>query len=193
LACFGSALRTLTFLLNTTHLNEGDRVQAVLGSDFEADSVAALGVPGGLGAGLNLAVDLVVVGGREDTQVVGGSDSSAVGRGLVADGSSITGDLSLLDVVASRGTGKEALVADDGVEASSGALQEVEEGTAVEVALLKVQVELGATALARGQESEDTLSLEALSQVVGHLDLGLESVGRVPGLGQGQACAFPSR
>ncbi len=82
-------------------------------------------------------------------------------------------------------------MADDGVDGGGGALEEVEEGTAVEVGLLEVQVELGAASLGGREEAEDTLSLEALGQVVGHLDLGLEGVGRVPGLGEGQACATP--
>lgn len=175
-----------------THLDERDGVQAVLGGDLKADGVAALGVPGGLGAGLDLGVDLVVVAGSEDAQVVGGGDGGAVGQGVVADGGAVAGDLGLGDVVAGRGTSEEALAADHGVDVGGGALEEVEEGTAVEVALLEVQVALGAGGRGGGQEAEDTLSLEALSEVVGHLDLGLQDVGSVPGLGEGQACACPT-
>lgn len=171
----------------STNLDEGDRVKAVLAGDLEADVVAALGVPGGLGTGLDLAVDLVVVAGSEDAEVVGGGDGRGVGRGGEADGSAVAGDGGLLDVVASLGTGEEALVADDGVDVGSGALQEVEVGAAVEAGLLEVEVELGATGLGGGEEAEDTLGLEALGEVVGELNLGLERVGRVPSLGEGEA------
>lgn len=51
-------------------LGEGDGVDAVLGSNLKADGVASLGVPGGLGTGLNLGVDLVVVRSGKDAQVV---------------------------------------------------------------------------------------------------------------------------
>lgn len=44
-----------------THLGEGDRVDAVLAGDLETNVVAGLRVPGSLGTGLNLGVDLVVV------------------------------------------------------------------------------------------------------------------------------------
>ena len=171
----------------STNLDERDGVKAVLAGDLEADVVAALGVPGGLGTGLDLAVDLVVVAGSEDAEVVGSSDGRGVGRGGEADGSAVAGDGGLLDVVASLGTGEEALVADDGVDVGGGALQEVEVSTAVEAGLLEVEVELGATGLGGGEEAEDTLGLEALGEVVGELNLGLERVGRVPSLGEGEA------
>jgi len=169
------------------YLDEGDGVKTVLGSDLKADGVAGLGVPGGLGAGLDLAVDLVVVAGGENAQVVSGGDGSTVGRGVVSDGGAVAGDGSLLDVITSGGTGEEAIVANNGIDIGGGALEEIEEGTAVEVGLLEVEVELGATGVGGGEEAEDGLSLEALGEVVGHLDLGLESIGRVPALGDSQA------
>ena len=173
----------------TTYLEERDGVQAVLGGDLKADRVAALGVPGGLGAGLDLAVDLVVVAGGEDAQVVGGGDGRAVGRGLKADSGAVASDGGLLHIIASRGASEETLVADHGVDVGGGALEKVEEGAAVEVGLLEVQVELSTAGLRRWQEAEDTLSLKALGEVVGHLDLGLERVGRVPRLREGQTFA----
>ena len=174
-----------------TYLDERDGVKAVLGGDLEADGVTALGVPGGLGAGLNLGVDLVVVRSGEDAQVVSSGDGSAVGRGVVANGGGVAGDGSLLDIVAGGGTSEETLVADNGVNVGGRALEEVEESTAVEVALLEVEVELGAAGVGGGEEREDTLGLETLGEVVGHLDLGLKGVGSVPGLGEGQACCSP--
>lgn len=80
-------------------------------------------------------------------------------------------------------------MADDGIEVGGWALQEVEEGTGVEVGLLEVQVELNALGLGGGEEVAENLSLEALGDVVVELDLGLKSVGGVPCLGDGQACA----
>lgn len=169
-------------------LGEGDGVDAVLGGNLKADVVAGLGVPGGLGTGLDLAVNLVVVRGSEDAEVVGGGDGSGVGGGGEADGGGVAGDGGLVDVVTGRSTGEETLVADDGVNVGGGALQEVEEGTAVDVGLLEVQVELGALGLGGGEEGEDTLGLEALGKGVGELDLGVKGVGGVPGLGKGEAC-----
>ena len=97
------------------------------------------------------------------------------------------GNGGLLDVVASRGTSQEALVAQDGVNVGSGALEQVKEGTAVEVGLLEGQVQLGAAGVGGRQEGEDTLRLETLGKRVGKLNLGLEGVGSVPGRGDGKA------
>lgn len=133
----------------------------------------------------------MVVAGGEDAQVVSGGNSGAVGGGLVADGGAVAGDLGLLDVVTDGGTGEETLVADESVNGGGGALGEIEEGAAVEVGLLEVQVQLDSLALGVGEEAKDSLSLEALGDVVGELELGLEGVGGVPGVGDGQACALP--
>src|SRR5699024_5808697 len=110
------------------YLGEGDGVDAVLAGNLEADSVAGLGVPGGLGTGLDLAVDLVVVRGGEDAQVVGGGDGGAVLGSSVADGGAVGSDGGLVDVVAGAGTGEETLVADNGVDVGGGALEQVKEG-----------------------------------------------------------------
>lgn len=131
----------------------------------------------------------MVVRGGEDAQVVGGDDGGGVEGLLVANTEGVLGDGGLLDVVAGLGTDEETIVADDGVEVGGWALQEVEEGTGVEVGLLEVQVELDALGLGGGEEVAENLSLEALGDVVVQLDLGLEGVGSVPGLGDGQACA----
>lgn len=130
----------------------------------------------------------MVVGSGEDAQVVGGGDGGAVLGGDVADGGAVAGQGGLVDIVAGAGTGQEALVADDGVDVGGGALEEVEEGAAVEAGLLEEQVELGALGGGGGQEVEETLELEALGEGVADLNLGVEGVGGVPGLGQGEAC-----
>lgn len=184
----GTFWEELRYSRNRVYLGEGHRVDAVLAGNLKADSVAGLGVPGSLGTSLDLAVDLVVVRGSEDAQVVSGSDSSAVLRGGEANSSAVAGEGSPVDIIASGGTGEEALVADDGIDVGGGALEEVEESTAVEAGLLEVEVELGALAGGGGQEVEETLELEALGEGVVNLELGVESVGGVPCLGDSEAC-----
>lgn len=147
-----------------TYLDEGHGVQAVLAGNLEADGVARGAVPGGLGAGLDLAIDLVVVAGSEDAQVVRGGDGGGVDGVEVADGGAVARDGRLVDVVGGRATGHEALVGDDGVDVGRGALEQVEKGAGMEVALLEVQVELSAPGVLSRQEGEDALRLEALSQ-----------------------------
>jgi hypothetical protein len=172
-----------------TNLGEGRGVQAVLGGNLEANSVAGGRVPGGLGTGLNLSVDAVVVAGGEEGQVVAGGDGSGVLGNTVADGSGVLGDGGLVDVVATLSTDEEALVAENGIEVSGGAVQEVEEGAGVQVGLLEVEVELGTLGLLSGLVLGEDLSLEALGDVVVELELGVESVGGGPRLGEGEAWA----
>lgn len=130
----------------------------------------------------------MVVRRSKNAQVVGGGNGSAVLGSGVTDSGAVGGDSGPVDVVASRGTGKETLVANSSVNVGNGALEEVEEGTAVEAGLLEEEVELGALASGGGQEVEETLELEALGQSIVDLDLGVESVDGVPGLSQGEAC-----
>lgn len=128
----------------------------------------------------------MVVAGGEDSQVVASSDGSGVLGNTVADGSGVLGDGSLLDVVATLGTNKETLVTKDSVKVGGGAVEEVEEGTSVQVGLLEVEVELGTLGLLGGQVLGEDLSLEALSNVVVELELGVEGVCGGPSLGEGE-------
>lgn len=80
-------------------------------------------------------------------------------------------------------------MADDSIQVSCRALEEIEEGACVKVWLAEVQVHLGALGLGARKEAAQDLSLEALSDVVGELKLRLESIGGVPGLGKCQACS----
>lgn len=169
------------------YLGEGGGVQAVLAGDLEADGVAGGGVPGSLGTGLNLGVHAVVVAGGEQRQVVAGGDGSGVLWNAVADGSGVLGDGSLGDIVATLSTDQEALVAENGVEVGSGAVQQVEEGAGVQVGLLEVEVELGTLGLLGGLVLGQDFSLEALGNVVVQLKLGVQGVGGGPSLGQGEA------
>lgn len=129
----------------------------------------------------------MVVRGGEDAALVGGSDGGSPGRLSEANGGGKGGDASLLNVVASGSTGEEALVADNGIDVGGGALEQVGEGAEVELGLLEVHVDLGTGLLALRQEGEGTLELQALGDVVGGLDLGLEGVQGVPCLGNGEA------
>ena len=53
-------------------------VKLVLGGYFQTNIASCLRIPGRLGASLDLGIDLVVVAGGKDAQVVGGSDSSGI-------------------------------------------------------------------------------------------------------------------
>ncbi|KAI6749186.1 hypothetical protein HG531_008133 [Fusarium graminearum] len=176
------------FELNSTNLGERDGVDAVLAGDLKTDSVAGLGVPGSLGTSLNLGVDLVVVRSSEDAEVVRSGNGSAVLGSSVANSGAVSSQSSLVSIVASGSTSQETLVADNGIDVGDGALEEIEESTAVETGLLEVEVELGTLSGGGREEVEETLKLETLGEGVGDLDLGVESVGGVPGLGKGQAC-----
>ena len=169
-----------------SNLGERDGVDAVLASDLKSNSVAGLGVPGSLGTSLNLAVDLVVVRSSEHAQVIGSGDGSAVERGYVSNGSAVAGQGSPVDIVTGAGTSQETLVADNGINISGGALEKVEEGSAMEAGLLEVGVELGTLCSGSREEVEETLKLEAFGNGVGGLDLGVKRVGGGPCLGKGE-------
>lgn len=178
--------------LPDTHLSERRGVKLVLGSELETDVGAGLGVPGSLSTGLNSRVDLLVVGGGEDAQGVGGGDGSVVQRGGVTDSGAVLGDGSLLDVVANLTTNNEALVGNDGIgkgtDGTGGRV--VSEDAAVEVRLLEVEVDLLALVAGSGAEVGKDLGLQAGGEGVVELDLSSEDIGGVPGLGDANAWAF---
>lgn len=132
----------------------------------------------------------MVVAGGEEGEVVAGSDGSGVLGNAVADGSGVLGDSGLVDVVATLSTDEESLVAEDSVEVGGRAVQQVEEGTGVQVGLLEVKVELGTLGLLSGLVLGEDLSLEALGDVVVELELGVEGVGGGPRLGEGEAWSW---
>ena len=175
-----------------THLGEGSRVKLVLGSELKTDVGARLGVPGGLGASLDSRVDLLVVGGGEDAQGVGGGDGGVVQRGGVTDSGAVLGDGGLLDVVADLTTNDEALVGDDSVGDGTDGTGSgvVGEDTAVEVGLLEVEVDLLALVAGSRAEVGENLGLQAAGKGVVELDLSSENVGGVPRLGDADAWAL---
>ena len=128
----------------------------------------------------------MVVAGGEDAQVVAGGDGSGVLGNAVTDSSGVLGDGGLLDVVSTLSTDEEALVAENSVEVGGGAVQEVEEGTGVQVRLLEEEVELGTLGLLSGLVLGEDLGLETFGDVVVELELGVEGVGGGPSLGEGE-------
>lgn len=130
----------------------------------------------------------MVVASREDAQVVASSDGSSVLGNAVANGSGVLGDGGLLDVVATLSTDKETLVAENSVEVGGRAVEEVEEGTSVQVGLLEVEVQAGTLGLLGGEVLGEDLSLQTLGNVVVELELGVEGVGGSPSLGEGETC-----
>ena len=170
-------------------LDESIAIKLVLGGDLETDTVgvSALGIPGSLSTGLDLAVDAVEVRRGKDVEVVCGGDGSGVLGDGVTDGSGVLGDLAVHDIVTNLGTGQETVMADDDVTVERGALEEIKEGAGVEERLAEVEVQLGALALGVGEEGGDNLGLEAVGEGVVKLDLGVQGVGSGPRLCQGKA------
>ena len=66
-----------------------------------------------------------------------------------------------------------------------GAFEEVDKGANVEVGLLVVEVEFAAVGALRGHVVGEDLGFEAFRKVVFELELGVETIGGCPGLGQG--------
>lgn len=130
----------------------------------------------------------MVVASGENAQVVASGDGSSVLGNAVADGSGVLGDGGLLDVVATLSTDKETLVAENSVEVGGRAVEEVEEGTSVQVGLLEVEVQTGTLGLLGGEVLGEDFSLETLGDVVVELELGVEGVGGSPSLGEGETC-----
>lgn len=129
----------------------------------------------------------MVVAGGEQRQVVAGSDGSRVLGNAVADSSRVLGDGSLLHIVATLGTDEEAFVAKNGIKVGGRAVEEVEEGTGMNIGLLEVEVELGTLGVHGGEVVGADLSLKTLGNVVVKLKLGVQSVGSAPCLGESEA------
>lgn len=176
-----------------SHLGEGDRVELVLGGNLKTKVLAALEVVGALDTGLDVAVDLLVVAGSNNAEVLESENAGVEGGVLVTGTSAVAGDGSLGDVVAGLSTDNETLVADGGVNESVdvAAGTVVEEGTGVEVGLLEGQVELlGGLAGVVGAEKVLELGLDGLRHEAGNLNLGVEDGLSGPALGDGDAWGY---
>jgi hypothetical protein len=169
------------------YLGERERVNAVLGGDLHTNSAAALGVPGGLGTNLDRLIDLVVVAGGEDAQVVGSSNGCVVNTVLVPNGCGVPGHGGLLDIVASLATNNETLMTNDSVNCCGWTLEKVGESTEVERGLLEHKVELGTGGLSVGLEGGESLNLETFCDVVIKLELSIEDVDSGPCKGTGDS------
>lgn len=92
----------------------GTHVEVSLSSDLEADvRVGRLGVPDGLGAGLDVLVHLVVVRGGEDGEVGEAVHGDRVrGRGVTGS-DRVAGDGARWDGVGRLGAEEEAVTSDD--------------------------------------------------------------------------------
>lgn len=127
-------------------LDESRAVELKLGTDLKSNGVAARGIPRGLTGGLEVTVDAVVVRSSIAVEVVQGVDSNGVLGSRVTESGVVAVDLhtrnplgtpdthcflflffsffnnylAIEDVVGDLTTGKEALVANDGVDAEVG-------------------------------------------------------------------------
>ena len=81
-----------------------------------------LGVVNSLGTSFDVGTDAVVVARGEGVEVVETVNGDGVLRGIIADSSSVAGNVALGDIVSSLGTKKEAITTDDGVCSESGTL-----------------------------------------------------------------------
>lgn len=94
-----------------------------LRADLEGDTAGGrLGVVNGLGTGLDVLGDLVVVAGSEGAEVAETVEGDGVLGGREADGTGVAGDGAREDVVRGLGTDQEAVPADNGVGGEGGAL-----------------------------------------------------------------------
>ena len=94
-----------------------------LGTDFECNTASSgLGVVDSLGTSLNVPADFVIVAGGEGLEVVETVKGNSVFGGVVAEGSSVAGDVAFSHIVGSLSTNKEAIATEDGVGGEGGAL-----------------------------------------------------------------------
>ena len=78
-----------------------------------------------LSSSLNVGADAVVVAGGEGFQVVEPMDGDSIFRGIVADCSSVAGDIAFGDIVGRFSTNQEAVTTQNGVGSEGGSLRRV--------------------------------------------------------------------
>ena len=95
-----------------------------LSTDLKADTLGGgLGVVDSLGTSLDVRADTVVVACSESAQVTETVEGDGVLGGTVAEGSSVTSNLALSNVVRGLGTEEETVTTENGVSSESGALR----------------------------------------------------------------------
>lgn len=167
-------------------LDESGLVQSVLGSELNVDVGGLDGVPGGLSTNLNQWRNLVEVGGREDRKVGGGGSSQRVVEVGVTETDGVLVNLGGSNVVTKLSTGGETVVGNGQVSGSQWALQQVEEQSGVDSRLRVEEVQLSSSR-AVWNHAGVQLTLETWSQQLRELKLGVQGIGVVPTLGEGQA------
>lgn len=94
-----------------------------LGTDFERDTTGGgLGVVDGLGTGLDILADSVVVRGGKGGEVAQTVKGDGVVWGGVTESTGVSGDGTGGDIVRSLGTDKETVPTDNGVGSEGGPL-----------------------------------------------------------------------
>lgn len=92
------------------------KLNSRLGTNFESNTRGGrLGVIDRLSTGLYIRANTVVVAGGEGIQVAKAVKGDSIFRGVVANGSRVTGDLALSDVVRSLGTNEESITTENSV------------------------------------------------------------------------------
>ena len=97
-------------------LDKGSAVELVLGTDFQSDSVGALGVPDSLTTSFNIRAYAVEVRGRENGQGVGGVNGNSVLGSCVTKGGVVASDLAIQNIVGNFTTSEETFVANNSVD-----------------------------------------------------------------------------
>lgn len=147
LACanfVSAAISRIPIPILVTHLGEADWVELVLARQLKASRLAGLHVVRSLGGHLDSGVDLLVVVGGNDRQVLHADDARGEQWALVANTHAVFCDSGLLHVVASLTTDDKALMAGshihNGINAAASATGE--ESARVDSRVHEVKVDL---------------------------------------------------
>lgn len=98
-----------------------------LGANLNVDAtVRGLGVVSGAGTSLDITTDAVVVASGEGLEVVQTVEGDGILRGIVAQSSSIAGDVPATDVVGGFGANEETVTAKDSISGEGWALEKDE-------------------------------------------------------------------
>jgi hypothetical protein len=138
----------------------------------------SLDVVAGLGTNLDGGVDLLVVAGGDEGQVLASDNASDIAGSLVTDSERVAGDGSFLHIVASLTSDEESIVAssdvDDGIDTALGS-GVVDESTRVDVGVLEGKVDLLSGRSFLGWIPEVLkIDLDARSDDIGELDLAVK-------------------
>lgn len=158
------------------YLDKGSGIKPVLGSNFKGRMCCALSVPGCLGTRFHQRIDPVVVGSRENTQVVHCCDSCSVLCNRIPNRGRIAGNSTVADVVPDLSTSEVTIMSDSKITNNRRASEQVKESTSVEERLFIVKVELHALGLRYGKECSETLSLKSIGKSVVKLNFGIKRI-----------------